>query len=219
MKNKNLLNSIISGAITLIFIVFTMLIKVVDVAPIGPNGSSVGLSKINNYVFNSIPSNSIWDKICDIILALALLIALYFAVLGFVQLLKRKSILKLDPEISSTAILYVMMIASFVLFEIIKLNYRPVLVDGILEASYPSTHTLLVATILSSTIFNLKYLIKNKSIRTILTALLIVLISITVMGRLLAGVHWLTDVVGGILLSATLTSWFFTIKTKITSKI
>ena len=219
MKNKNLLNIIISGAITLIFIVFTMLIKVVDVAPIGPNGSSVGLSKINNYVFNSIPSNSIWDKICDIILALALLIALYFAVLGFVQMIKRKSILKLDSEISSTAILYVMMIASFVLFEIIKLNYRPVLVDGILEASYPSTHTLLVATILSSTIFNLKYLIKNKSIRTILTALLVVLISITVVGRLLAGVHWLTDVIGGLLLSAILISWFFTIKTKITSKI
>ena len=46
--------------------------------------------------------------------------------------------------------------------------------------------------------------IKNKVLRNIVVVTIIAFIAFMVIGRLISGVHWFTDIVGGALLSAGL---------------
>lgn len=81
-----------------------------------------------------------------------------------------------------------------------------------LEASYPSSTTLLAITLLISAIDQVKTYIKNTKIRIILVAICSVLAAFFVVGRAISGVHWLTDIIGGVILSATLISFYIAVK-------
>jgi len=204
MKKKNFCNLIITSGLFLSFLILTLLIKFVNVKSIGPENSTIGLSDINTSILQSIKSNLIWDKIADILMLFALCVALCIAVIGVVQLIKRKKILKVDKEILILGIIYILVIGFYILFEIIIINYRPILIDGKLEASFPSSHTLIVTTILSTSLFYFYKIVSNKIWRAITTALVTAIIIIATLSRLLAGVHWFTDIIGALLLSASL---------------
>ena len=204
MKNKKLLISII---LTIISIVYTLLVKYVDVKPIGPNGSKVGFALINGFFNKIIKPNMFIYKLTEIFGYILLLLVLIYGCIGLYQLIKRKSLLKIDKQIIKLGCFYVIMLIVYIVFEKLEINYRPVLIDGVLEASYPSSHTILSLCVgLSSLIVSKKYF--NKKYIKQINIITIILMLIVLLGRLISGVHWISDIIGGIIISITLLSYF-----------
>lgn len=201
MKNKK--NILICVLLVLISIIYTLLVKYVDTSTIGPNGSVVGFSSLNSFVFNLTGNNMTLYKITEILGIIPILIALMYAVIGLIQVIDRKS-LKVDKELIALGILYIIVILIYVFFEKCIINYRPVLIDGILEASYPSSHTLLSICICGSSLLINKYLFNNKKIYKYINIISIISMVLIVLGRLLSGVHWASDIIGSIIISITL---------------
>ena len=203
---KKLNKSLIVGiSLFLVFAIFTILVKFVDVAAVGPLGSKIGFSKINDSIFKGIGTSEIWFNISEIFGILALIVAGVFVIVGLGQLIKRKSLKLVDNHILALGVFYVVVAIAYLVFEILVINKRPVLVDGELEASYPSSHTMLSICILGSAIIEIKRLFENKKKLVItLDAISVVVMVIIVLGRLLSGMHWFTDIIGGILISLAL---------------
>ena len=201
MKNKK--NILICVLLVLISIIYTLLVKYVDTSTIGPNGSVVGFSSLNSFVFNLTGNNMTLYKITEILGIIPILIALMYAVIGLIQVIDRKS-LKVDKELIALGILYVVVILIYVFFEKCIINYRPVIIDGVLEASYPSSHTLLSICICGSALLINKYLFNNKKIYKYINIVSIISMVLIVLGRLLSGVHWASDIIGSIIISITL---------------
>lgn len=204
MKSGSKQNFFLTGIMLAVFAVFTLLVRFIDVQPIGPADSSVGFASVNGMIFNALGQSGMWDKITDLFLLAALLSAVCFAFLGLYQLVKRKSFKEVDRSLYVLAAFYVLVAVLYIFFEKVTVNYRPVLVDGALEASYPSTHTLLVCSFLAAAVLQLKERIKDKNIRTAVMVAAVVLIVLTAVGRLLSGMHWFTDVLGALVLSSAL---------------
>lgn len=203
MKKGKMISAAICGAL---FVVLIVLVKTVDVQQIGPEGTSIGFAGINKAMHDATGLNMILYKITEVLGLLALAVAGCFALLGFVQLIKRKSFAKVDPYIYALAGLYVVVLALYVIFEKVIINYRPVIMpdEEHVEASFPSSHTMLGFVIMGSTFIVIDKYIKNESIcRSIRIVSILILIAI-VFGRLFSGVHWLTDILGGVLISSAL---------------
>lgn len=203
MKKGKIISSVICAAL---FAILIVLVKTVDVQQIGPEGSSIGFAGINKAMNDATGLNMTLYKITEVLGLLALAVAGCFALLGLVQLIKRKSFAKVDPEIYALAGLYVVVLALYVIFEKVIINYRPVIMpdEEHVEASFPSSHTMLGIVIMGSTFIVIDKYIKNESIcRSIRIVSILILIAI-VFGRLFSGVHWLTDILGGVLISSAL---------------
>ena len=127
-----------------------------------------------------------------------------FAILGLVQWIKRKSLLKVDRSLLALGGFYVVVLAAYIFFEIVVINYRPVLLGGYLEASYPSSTTLLVLSVMPTLVFQTRHRIKKANVQSVITLLSILFSVFMVIGRLISGVHWFTDIIGAVLLSAGL---------------
>lgn len=209
MKKSCFKSLLLSAVFIFLFIVWTILVLTVNVEPVGPMETKVGLSRFNLFVHNLIGVNMLLYDITDILGLIPICFAAGFGVLGFVQLIKRKSLFKVDPTILSLGVFYIIVICSFLFFEKVVVNYRPVLIEGALEASYPSSTTLLTLCVMPSSILQLKLSIKNKFI-FILTSVLISLFTVfMIIARLISGVHWITDIIGGVLLSGGLVCSYF----------
>lgn len=204
MKNKRTL--LFAGFSGLLAVLLIVLIRFVDVRPIGPEGTSIGLSHLNQFVFDRFGVNMLWYEITDWLGIAAVLTAFVFAVTGLVQLIKRRSLLKVDREILALGGLYIVVIGLYILFEIAVVNYRPIIMPDNThpEASFPSSHTMLVCVIMGSAVMLIGKYIRGKALCSVLRMLCAVIIGVTVIGRLISGVHWFTDILGGILISAVL---------------
>lgn len=196
------------GGLFLVAIIYTLLVKYIDVQAIGPNDSLVGFATINNFMFNLTGVNMIWYDITDWWGFVPLFIAFIYAMIGFFQMIKRRSILKVDKEILGLGVYYIIVIGLYIFFETYIINYRPTLMDGILEASYPSSHTLLSVCICGSSLIINKYLFKNKNFFKAENIISILSILVIVIGRFISGVHWFTDIIGAILISSALLKAF-----------
>ena len=186
------------------FMLWTAAICLVDVRAIGPQGSSVGFAGINGFVHNLTGVHWGLYTITDWLGLVPLFVCMGFGILGLVQWIKRKSICKVDHDILILGGFYMITIAAYLLFESVVINYRPVLIGGILEASYPSSTTMLVMCVMPTAVMQFNSRIRNKLLRNIVAATLVAFIAFMAIGRLLSGVHWLTDIVGGALLSTGL---------------
>lgn len=208
-ENRVRNNFIITGVLFLIFILYTVLVMVVDVRAIGPQGSEVGFASVNKFFLDTIGGyHSLPYEISDVLGKIALAVVAAFAVVGLVQLIQRKSILKIDSSILVLGCYYVVVMASYVFFEVFIVNYRPVILEGSLEASYPSSHTVLVCCVMTTAIMQCIRLIKNTVIRNAAVIVSGLMIVVMIVSRLLSGVHWFSDIIGGILLSAALV-WLY----------
>lgn len=188
-----------------LFIVFTVLVKVVDTASIGPDDTIIGFSSINVSVFKFLGESKGWFYVTEVLGIISILVAGAFAVYGLVQLIQRKSLKKVDYNILTLAIFYIIVVIFYAWFEVFVVNYRPVLVDGVIEASYPSSHTVLSVFILGSAMIQFHKIFEGKSkLLFALDATSFTIIGFTVVGRLLSGMHWITDIFGGLLLSVSL---------------
>ncbi len=208
MNKKSKKNFMIAGGLLFVFILFTVAVMKVDVAAIGPKDSLVGLSKINDFMFKKLGTHPIWDMITEVLLVTAFLIVLLFGVIGIKQLIERKSLWKVDHGILLLAVFYVFLAAFYELFEVVVVNYRPILEDGELAASFPSSHTMLICSIVGSAMVLFDRMLTNKVVRNAVEIIGGIILILAVIGRLLAGVHWFTDILGGVLLSAALVMFY-----------
>ena len=186
------------------FVMWTVAIRFIDVQAIGPQESSVGFATINQFVHNLTGVHMSLYTVTDWLGLVPLMFVMGFGTLGLIQWIKRKHLLKVDYSILVLGGFYIVVMAAFVLFEVLVINYRPVLIDGILEASYPSSTTMLVMCVMPTAIMQFNARIKNDVLKRFVASAIIAFIVFMVIGRLVSGVHWFTDIVGGALLSAGL---------------
>ena len=186
------------------FLLWTVAVCLVDVAPIGPQGSAVGFAQINGAFHQMTGVHLTLYTITDWLSLVPLGFVVGFALLGLVQWIRRRSLRKVDRSILVLGGFYGITMAAFLFFELVAINYRPVLIEGVLEASYPSSTTLLVLCVIPTAVMQLNRRIKNCRLNKLLTRLLTVFSAFMVAGRVLSGVHWLSDIIGGLLLSAGL---------------
>ncbi len=185
------------------FVLFTILTMLVDVSNRGVENTKIGFTTINTLGSALFTYNETWYKVSEVFGYLALLVAVGFAALGLYQLVTRKSLLKVDIDLYVLALFYIVVLIFYILFDVVAINYRPVSIEG-LEASYPSSHTMLAICVLMSAISQFKTRITNPNYQSIAINVCAVVMVIVVCARLLSGVHWISDIVGGILLSSAL---------------
>ena len=193
------------------FVLWTVLIRFVDVRAIGPEGSSVGFATLNGCVHDFTGVNISLYVITDWLGLIPIGVAFGFAVLGLVQWIKRKSILKVERSILALGGFYIVVMAVYILFQMVVINYRPTLIDGYLEASYPSSTTMLVTCVMPTAMMQFSARIKNKVFSRCVMIAIAVFIVFMVIGRLVSGLHWITDIIGGALLSAAIVLMYYAI--------
>ena len=186
------------------FALWTIAISLIDVQAIGPQGSTVGFAALNSMVHRLTGVHMQLYTITDWLSLVTVAFGFGFAALGLAQWIKRKNILKVDRSILILGAFYIVTLAAYLFFESYVINYRPVLIAGYLEASYPSSTTLLVLCVMPTAGMQLQGRIKSHALRKVVTVAITAFIVFMVAGRLVSGVHWLTDIIGGILLSAGL---------------
>ena len=198
MRKKSLIQFV---AVTLIAVVFTVLVKIVDVGFVSSTGSLVGFSSVNIPFSQKFGFNPIFYKVSEVLGYLIFLVIAVFAFIGFYQLIKRKSLMKVDKDLYALAITYVFTFALYIFFDkVLVINLRPIIMAGesIAEPSFPSSHTLLAVSVLGTAISECGK-IRRKSFRVSLVIVLAILMGATVLSRLFSGVHWVTDIIAGIL--------------------
>ncbi len=217
MKKRNHIYFAISGGLLSLFILFTVAVMVIDVKPVGPQGSLVGFSTMNQSIHDLLGVNMLLYHITDWLGLVAIFAAFGFGILGFVQLVKRKKLLRVDSSILVLGGFYLLVFSCYAFFEFNIVNYRPILINGVLEASYPSSTTMLVMCIMPTAMMQFKRLIPKKPIRTVINILCGMFTAFMVIGRMISGVHWFTDIMAGILLSVTLIMLYFSVNQYIDS--
>ena len=204
MKKENQRNFCIATCMLLAFLLWTAAIQLVDVQAIGPQESAVGFATINQFVHNLTGVQMSLYTITDWLGLVPLVFVMGFALLGLIQWIKRKHLFKVDYNILILGGFYIVVMAVYVLFEMLVVNYRPVLINGYLEASYPSSTTMLVMCVMPTAIMQFNARIKNNVLKRFVASAIIAFIVFMVIGRLVSGVHWFTDIIGGALLSTGL---------------
>jgi len=199
-----------SGFCLLLFFVLIVLLKTVDVAAIGPEGTSVGLSHLNGAVHALFGFSPLWYKVTEILGYASFLVVAFFALAGLWQLIRRRSLRKVDSAILTLGALFVLVLAIYFLFKHVVVNWRPMIMpDGEgPEPSFPSSHTMLACTIYGAAFLLLNRYLRGSPLRLPLQLMCAVLIDVIVVGRLVSGVHWLTDILGSVFLCGFLLCLF-----------
>lgn len=209
MKNKRLTWLVLF--MILLSGIFIFMVKNVDVSPIGPLERVVGLSSLNSFFLELFGFNMFWYKVTNIpgILLDAAVVLVFFAI-GIKQWTQRKSFSKVDRNILILGGTYIASFLIYVFFENFVINYRPIIVEGekTLEPSFPSSHTLFAIVVMGTAIIECHRLIKNEKTRKIMDIFLYTVVFVTVIGRMISGVHWFTDIIGGILIGGTLVALY-----------
>ena len=204
MEKKNKKTLVWGASWLAMFALWTVLVCFVDVRAIGPEVSSVGFAALNGFIHELTGVNWLLYTVTDWLGLIPIAVALGFAILGLVQLIKRKILWKVDHSILALGVFYIVVMAAYIFFEIVVINYRPTLIDGCLEASYPSSTTMLVMCVMPTAAMQLNVRIKNTVLRRYTIIAIAAFTAFMVIGRLLSGVHWITDIIGGALLSTGL---------------
>ena len=183
------------------FVIWTALIQIIDVQPVGQNGTNIGFAAFNRLFHQLTGVHMAIYTITDWLGLVPIVICMVFGGIGFVQWVRRRNLLKVDHDLIILGIYYIIVIFCYLIFEMIPINYRPIPIDGHMEASYPSSTTLLVLSVMPTLIEQTERRMKNKRLKQIVTVFAILFTAFMVFGRLISGVHWFTDIVGSVLLS------------------
>ena len=185
----------------LVFLLWTALIRSVDMQAAGPTGTKVGFAAINLWFHKLTGVHMTLYTITDWLGLVPIAVCLGFGVVGVFQLIRRKSLIRVDPDILLLGLYYILVILAYLIFEMIPINYRPILINGALEASYPSSTTLLVLSVMPTLKFQIDRRTDKSLVRNVTGLFVIAFSAFVVIGRLIAGVHWATDIIGAIFLS------------------
>ena len=202
---KNGKKQLITGvSFMLVFVIWTWLIQKVDVQPVGQKGTDVGFAAFNCWFHKFTGVHMGLYTITDWLGLVPVFVCIVFGGIGLWQLIKRKNLFKVDTDLIYLGIYYVIVIFGYLFFEMCPINYRPILIEGILEASYPSSTTLLVLSVMPTLVLQANRRIENRYLKRIIYAFTIVFSVFMVIGRLVSGVHWFTDIMGAVFLSTGL---------------
>jgi undecaprenyl-diphosphatase len=204
MNNKRARWAYCAIAMYAAFILWTLAVRYFDVKAIGPNGSSVGLASLNQFVHGLTRVNFDLYTLTDWLGLLPICFAIGFSLLGLGQWIKRKNLFKVDRCLLVLGGFYIAVAAAYFIFEKIVINYRPILINGCLEASYPSSTTVLVLCVMSTAIMQPDRCIARRSVKCFVRILIASFMIFMVVARLLSGVHWFSDIIGGVFLSFAL---------------
>lgn len=198
-----------TGVVSLFaFALWTVLIMLVDVQAVGSNDSKVGFATFNTWFHRLTGVHMALYTVTDWLGLVPIVVCMGFGCLGLYQLIKRKSLFKVDADILILGGYYILVIFTYLFFEMVPINYRPILIDGFLEASYPSSTTLLVLSVMPTLVFQVNRRCDNRRMKRITMILVGLFSAFMVIGRLISGVHWATDIIGSILLSFGLFSLY-----------
>ena len=186
------------------FALWTVLVQCVDVQPVGQNGTNVGFATFNVWFHGITGVHMGIYTVTDWLGLVPIVVCLCFGALGAVQLVRRRSLLRVDADLLLLGAYYIVVILCYLVFEMVPINYRPIPIDGIMEASYPSSTTLLVLSVMPTLKFQVDRRTKGSAVRGVTTTFVVAFSALMVLGRLIAGVHWATDIVGAVLLAAGL---------------
>lgn len=201
MKNNGK-KQLISGLLVMaIFIIWTVLIQIIDVQTVGQNGTEIGFSDLNQWFHKLTGVHMLFYAVTNGLVLVPRLVRMGFVWIGLFQLIKRKKLYKVDTDILLLIVYYILEYIFFWIFELIPINYRPIPIEGQIEASYPSSTTLLVVSVMLPFAFQVRRRIKISVVRYGLYGFTTVFILFMVIGRTVSGVHWITDIIGAIILS------------------
>lgn len=186
------------------FVLWTGLIQCVDVQAVGPNGTKIGLAAFNVWFHQLTGVHMAAYTVTDWLGLVPIAVCLGFAGLGLAQLIRRRSLLRVDADILLLGVYYLLVILAYLIFEMIPINYRPVLIEGRLEASYPSSTTLLVLSVMPTLLLQAERRTAAPLLRKAAAGFAAVFSAGMVIGRLVSGVHWATDIAAAVVLSAGL---------------
>ena len=186
------------------FFLWTTALRFLDVQPIGPRGSVVGFATLNGWFHALTGVHMKLYTLTDWMGLVPVAFGFGFALLGLIQWITRKQLQKVDRSILALGGFYLLVLITYLTFEKVVINYRPVLIEGFLEVSYPSSTTLLVMTVMPTAIAQLRNRIRHSLLRHWVCIILTAFLILMVVGRLISGVHWFSDIIGGLFLSAGL---------------
>lgn len=194
-------------------VLFTLCVMFLDKKPIGPMNTVVGLATLNQLFLDRFTYQPLCYFISQALGYLSLLVCIGFAAIGLLQLVRKKSLWKVDPAIIALGGLYVVTLVLYVLFEKFPVNYRPILQANQVfpEPSFPSSHAMLAIVVYASAPKVINRYFKDRSVQLAISVACYLLASITVLTRLFSQVHWLTDIIAGVFISLTLLNGFFLI--------
>lgn len=195
---------------TVLSVLFIIAVKTIDIEPLGLEGSNIGLAELNVSVSDAIGLNMFWYKISQMLGYFALVVVAFFALCGVLQLIKRRSLIRVDWGILCMGILFIITMLLYVFFNKWVINYRPFILPGELapESSFPSSHTMLAVVVFGATIIEFSRRLGRGLAYNIIKILMGALIVISVMARILSGAHWISDIIGGILISFALIMYY-----------
>lgn len=187
-----------------VFVIWTILIQTVDVRSIGVNGTNIGFATLNGWFHRMSGVHMSIYVLTDWLGLVPVFVCMVFGWIGLVQLVRRRSLCRVDYDILLLGMYYIVVIAGYLIFEMIPINYRPILIEGRMEASYPSSTTLLVLSVMPTLIFQVKRRLPDEALGRVIGVITMFFTVFMVIGRLICGVHWFTDIVGSVLLSVGL---------------
>lgn len=209
---ENKKSQILAASFILAFVLWTVAVRFINVQAIGPEGSRVGFAVLNEYFHDLTGVNMTLYMVTDWLGLVPIGVAASFGMLGLVEWIKRRRITAVDGSLLALGGFYVAVIAVYIFFEKVVINYRPVLIDGCLEASYPSSTTVLAMCVMPTAMIELQARIKNKAVRAWVQWIMAAFTAFMVVGRLFSGVHWISDIIGGALISAGLVSGYYSVE-------
>ena len=183
------------------FVIWTGLVQIIDVQPVGAGGTAVGFATLNVWFHELTGVHRTIYTMTDWLGLVPIFVCFMFGIIGCWQMIQRKSVLKVDLDIILLGVYYVVVIFGYLLFEMFPINYRPILIEGRLEASYPSSTTLLVLSVMPTLCLQVNHRLTNERVKKIISVLTMGFTLFMVIGRSVSGVHWMTDIAGSILFS------------------
>ena len=204
MKAKGKRGVCAGVVLILVFALWTFLVLHVDVQPVGQNGTNIGFASVNTRFHALTGVHMGLYTLTDWLGLVPIAVCLFFGAAGFMQMIRRKSLLRVDADILLLGVYYIAVILAYLVFEMVPVNYRPIPIDGVMEASYPSSTTLLVLSVMPTLAFQANRRAKSGAVRTAATVFAVLFSAFMAVGRLVSGVHWLTDILGAVWLSAGL---------------
>ena len=205
MKEKGKRSFYFGVSLIGVFLIWTKLIQSIDIQPWGINGTKIGFATMNCWFHELTGVHMAIYHITDWLGLVPVFVCIFFGAIGLAQWLRKRKFMKVDYDILFLGIYYIVVIIGYLIFEMVPINYRPILIEGRMEASYPSSTTLLVLCVMPTLITQVNRRLKNQKAKRIVQIVVIIFSAFMVLGRLISGVHWITDIVGAIFFSS---GWF-----------
>ncbi len=204
MKKRT--KALLYGGLALLgaFGLWTAVVLLVDRQAVGPLESVVGLATMNAAFHDLTGVHMFLYVWTDWLGSVPIGTVFGFALLGLGQWIKRRRFWRVDRSVLILGCYYVVVMGVYVLFEAVTVNYRPVLIDGYPETSYPSSTTLLVLCVMPTALSQLWTRVNRPFLRRGISAVIVAFTVFMVVGRMISGVHWISDIVGGMLVSGGL---------------